>query len=127
MNEPFFFQDLSGDPNFDGRYFNAETSTEIAEQCDWIKEVPDCNSTERLTIRSFDGSCNNLQNPNSGRAFTPFRRLIDPQYARATVNGPRISQNGTDLPSARLVSTTGKSTISREFANNQSYFLVFFE
>ena len=104
----FILQDKSGDENFDGRFFNAETSTEIAEECDWLVNVPDCSTTESRDYRSLDGSCNNVDVPNMGRAFTPFDRLIDAEYAPGTVNGPRMSNNRKDLPSARLISTTGK-------------------
>ena len=30
--------------------------------------------------RSFDGSCNNLHRPLTGRAFTPFQRFLPPSY-----------------------------------------------
>ena len=49
----------------------------IREECDWLKNVPDCNTTKSQTIRSLDGSCNNVEVPNMGRAFTPFERLVE--------------------------------------------------
>ena len=73
-----------------------------------LESVPDCNTNKSRMVRSLDGSCNNIEVPNMGRAFTPFSRLIDAEYAPGTVNGPRMSRNRTDLPSARLISTTGK-------------------
>ena len=70
--------------------------------------MPDCSTKKSKTIRSLDGSCNNLGEPNFGRALTPFQRVSDAEYAPRTVFGPRVSKNGNDLPSARLISTTGK-------------------
>ena len=49
-----------------------------------------------------------MNEPNFGRAFTPFQRILDPEYAPGTVGGPRVAKDGTDLPSARLLSTTGQ-------------------
>ena len=53
-----------------------------------------------------------MKEPNYGRAFTPFSRLIeDTEYAPGTISGPRVARNGSDLPSARLLSTTGQIII----------------
>ena len=92
------------------RFFSAKSNNDIAKDCEWIRDKPDCNTTNKY--RSLDGSCNNLKEPNYGRAFTPFSRLIeDTEYAPGTISGPRVARNGSDLPSARLLSTTGQIII----------------
>jgi peroxidase len=55
--------------------------------------------------RSADGSCNNLANPNFGRAGTPYQRILLPEYASGTIDLPRRrSSDNFELPSAREVS-----------------------
>lgn len=44
------------------------------------REVPSCDEVSINTYRTYDGTCNNLQNPLQGAARTPFRRLIAPFY-----------------------------------------------
>ncbi len=39
---------------------------------------PICNHKDKF--RSFDGSCNNLQNPKYGQSFTPVQRLLSNAY-----------------------------------------------
>jgi len=34
----------------------------------------------RLAFRTFDGSCNNLNSPITGRAMTPYQRLLPAKY-----------------------------------------------
>ena len=93
------------------RFFDATTSKEIADECQWLLDKPVCNTSNPKKYRSMDGSCNNLKETNYGRAFTPFSRLIeDTEYAPGTISGPRVAKNGSDLPSARLLSTTGQIT-----------------
>ncbi|XP_045034963.1 chorion peroxidase isoform X2 [Daphnia magna] len=56
--------------------------------------------------RSFDGTCNNLNNPRYGQANTIFQRLMGPANYADGVSSIRLAQSGASLPSARLVSTT---------------------
>lgn len=42
------------------------------------KRQATCDSSSRY--RSFDGLCNNLENPDLGATVTPFRRLLRPAY-----------------------------------------------
>ncbi|XP_052891809.1 peroxidase-like [Anopheles moucheti] len=55
--------------------------------------------------RTFDGTCNNLQNPSWGSANTPYGRLLAAEYGDG-VSTPRRSRTGAELPSARLLSLT---------------------
>ena len=103
----FWFQNEVGLRAEGLQFFNSDTMNEIEDECEWIKDYPNCRSVESRKYRSFDGSCNNLNEPNFGRAFTPFSRLMDSSYAPGSVGLPRKAQDGSDLPSARLVSTTG--------------------
>ncbi|KAH8030875.1 hypothetical protein HPB51_012215 [Rhipicephalus microplus] len=56
-------------------------------------------------FRELDGSCNNLEHPDWGAAFSCMRRLLPPRYADG-VSSPRISETGAELPNPRMVSTT---------------------
>ncbi|XP_055378911.1 peroxidase-like [Condylostylus longicornis] len=53
--------------------------------------------------RTFDGSCNNLQNPVLGAAMTRYSRLLSAKYGDGQ-STPTRSVTGEDLPNARLVS-----------------------
>lgn len=62
--------------------------------------------------RSFSGYCNNLNNPNFGKALTTFQRLMPAAYENG-INHPRVtSVTGIPLPSARLVSAMSHPDIS---------------
>jgi len=54
--------------------------------------------------RSFDGTCNNLLNPNWGRALTPQERLLPPVYDDG-IWAEKIQFNGRPLPNARMLSS----------------------
>ncbi|CAG9861246.1 unnamed protein product [Phyllotreta striolata] len=71
-------------------------------------EIPECNVLQRH--RTFDGSCNNLAHPDSfGVAYTPFRRILPPEYEDG-ISKPRQSS----LPSARTVSLVVHRPCSRD-------------
>ncbi|XP_030749418.1 peroxidase isoform X2 [Sitophilus oryzae] len=53
--------------------------------------------------RSYDGSCNNLQNPGLGTPQTRYNRLLPAKYGDG-VSTPTLAKSGNALPSARLVS-----------------------
>ena len=62
-----------------------------------------------------------------GKAFTPFKRLLDPDYyGGAAKGGLRRAKSGSELPSARLLSTTlAKSTESFSKKPNDEIRTVF--
>ncbi|CAB0019328.1 unnamed protein product [Nesidiocoris tenuis] len=75
-------------------------STQLADTCERFSR---CFPSK---YRSYDGSCNNLQNPDWGAAGTALQRILPPKYADG-VNAPRTEDaRGRPLPSARLVSMT---------------------
>lgn len=55
--------------------------------------------------RTIDGSCNNEQNADWGKAFTAFNRIVHPNYAD-NFDAPRVAKSGQPLPGAREVSFT---------------------
>lgn len=65
---------------------------------------------QRSPFRSADGSCNNLNHPDWGRSFIPFKRyIVTPHYADG-VSQPRTRSYNEqakrpNLPGARLVSS----------------------
>lgn len=59
----------------------------------------------RSKYRTADGSCNNVVNPEWGKAFTPFNRLISPDYGDG-INSPRLAGSGSQLPNPRVISTS---------------------
>ncbi|EFX87542.1 hypothetical protein DAPPUDRAFT_221514 [Daphnia pulex] len=72
--------------------------------------------------RSFDGSCNNLNNPRYGQANTLYQRLIAPATYSDGVSAIRLAQSGAALPSTRLVSTT--VTSNNSVPNNDATFIT---
>jgi len=82
--------------------FNSETSKAIKDRCPW-SPAPTCSKT--MMFRSFDGSCNNLREPNFGRTGTPYQRILLPEYASGSLDLPRKSVvRSIELPSARKIS-----------------------
>ncbi|XP_076059545.1 peroxidase homolog [Oratosquilla oratoria] len=76
------------------------SKTIIGTVCpDFIPPVR-CN-VERY--RTFDGRCNNLENPTWGSAFTAFKRRLPPVYSDG-IEAPRHGREGYELPSPRVVS-----------------------
>ena len=53
--------------------------------------------------RTADGTCNNLYNPNWGKAAGCFSRLLPPDYADG-LSAPRLSVTGAPLPNPRILS-----------------------
>ncbi|GFT51376.1 peroxidasin [Trichonephila clavipes] len=79
------------------------------------KQIPSCSDMcFHRTYRSFDGSCNNFNNPRWGASLTSFVRLLPAVYENGfnTPIGWTKSKlyNGFSKPSARAVSTQMIST-----------------
>ena len=69
--------------------FNSDTSPAISARCPWVP-APTCDPNKHF--RTWDGSCNNLRDPNLGRTGTPYQRILLPEYAKVsyycTPSGP---------------------------------------
>ena len=61
--------------------FNSDTSRAISERCPWVP-APTCDPNKHF--RTWDGSCNNLRDPNLGRTGTPYQRILLPEYAKVS-------------------------------------------
>ncbi|XP_053597981.1 peroxidase [Microplitis demolitor] len=61
--------------------------------------------TQELPYRSFDGSCNNLENPTWGMAKTRYARLLPPIYSDG-IWQPAVAKSGRALPRSRVLSYT---------------------
>jgi len=65
----------------------------------------------------MDGSCNNVEHPDVGKAGTAFQRILAPKYGDG-VSSPRThGRRGTLLPSARLVSSSFIPDENRPYNN----------
>jgi peroxidase len=78
------------------------SKTLIREVCPPFLSGVECRPGK---YRRVDGLCNNLEKPTWGAAHTPFQRLIGPLYSDS-INSPRVSVTGRDLPPSRVVSRT---------------------
>ncbi|XP_076625246.1 peroxidase [Colletes latitarsis] len=58
---------------------------------------------EKSRYRTYDGSCNNLQNPTWGMANTRYGRLLPANYGDG-IRSPTSSVTGAELPLSRMVS-----------------------
>ena len=109
------------------------TSKEFAHiyqesNCEELRENVDCNEIPFVnSIRTADGTCNNLANPTQGASFTAFARILPPRYEDGVSQLRGCIQSKTDgifhngpfgppNPSARLISTT----IVRDRPENES-------
>ncbi|KAL3221099.1 hypothetical protein MRX96_029656 [Rhipicephalus microplus] len=64
--------------------------------------APPCSAQR---FRSYDGYCNNLQNPYWGSANLRYLRFLPPNYADG-ISAVRVDSRGGQLPSARTVSAS---------------------
>ncbi|ODM97862.1 Peroxidasin [Orchesella cincta] len=91
------------------------------------KEPEKANCTQdrcfHSKYRSIDGTCNNMAKPMWGASYTPFQRLIKPEYE----NGfnlprgwdPQKPYNGLPLPSARVI--TNKVITTENISPDSTY------
>ncbi|KAK3887752.1 hypothetical protein Pcinc_008156 [Petrolisthes cinctipes] len=101
--------------SFDSRWIGDLSSSPYCDQERLRPRPSPCNPTH--PYRSVDGTCNNIDNPNWGASFTPFRRAMPPEYGDG-LSSLRRAKDGEDLPSARQVSN--RVHINR-MADSQSY------
>ncbi|KAL6265623.1 hypothetical protein P5V15_002417 [Pogonomyrmex californicus] len=83
--------------------FGQNTSNDVHQQIKCGDSFPQTCQNSRY--RSYDGSCNNLQNPTWGLANTRYGRLLRPRYSDG-IRAPSGSIYGVELPLARKVSYT---------------------
>lgn len=90
--------------------------------CIW-KSYTDYSKPCFSFFRTFDGTCNNLNNPNYGRTGTPFQRILLPEYGRGSLDHPRKrTGDGLELPQARQISNLMASGANN--ADNSNTLLV---
>ncbi|XP_075210101.1 salivary peroxidase/catechol oxidase-like [Lycorma delicatula] len=85
--------------------------TEVADYCpEFLRSQKQCRPTR---YRRHDGGCNNLRHSTWGAARTPFKRLLQPEYADG-ISELRQGLDGFPLPPARAVSSRVHKDFSKE-------------
>ncbi|CAK1579402.1 unnamed protein product [Parnassius mnemosyne] len=83
------------------------TPQELETKTDSKTRQLSCRSTpttcKKDPYRSFDGTCNNLENPSWGAAIEPFAELVNNNYADGVHQFPETSEN-EQLPNPRAIS-----------------------
>ncbi|XP_071154950.1 salivary peroxidase/catechol oxidase-like [Mytilus edulis] len=104
-------KELSGDPDYQEAWDDilAGSSIDSSRRKRSTKRATtnDCQKLSSVNeYRTIDGTCNNLDKPNWGAAFTTQPRFIDEVYSDG-INTPRISADGTPtLTSPRTISNS---------------------
>ncbi|GAB6023030.1 hypothetical protein CHUAL_007124 [Chamberlinius hualienensis] len=93
-------------------------TSSIADAC---PKEPVCPATK---YRSFDGSCNNLENKDWGKASRAFQRMSQSTYLDG-VSKPRKAVDNGELPSCRLISTTIIQSQNAEYPDINHLFMGF--
>ena len=75
----------------------------------------------RSRYRTITAHCNNLRHPTWGASKTPYSRYLPPDYEDG-LQRPRASQDGSPLPSARLIT----SIVHRDVDNPSNEFSALF-
>lgn len=73
------------------------------EFCPYAQKL-NCDPNNRY--RTYDGSCNNLNNPWYGKTETPLKRLWRPRYHDSMNEATKLSVLGIPLPNPRMVAYT---------------------
>lgn len=79
---------------------NSPDARRAVDQCRDMQQMQ-CDPYKRF--RTADGTCNNLYNPEWGKAAGCFSRLLPPDYADG-LSAPRLSVTGAPLPNPRILS-----------------------
>jgi len=87
------------------------STTVSHDTCQRDENALPCDHTQKY--RSFNGWCNNLNNPQYGKSVTPLIRFLSAKYDDA-ISRPRFrsSESGKALPSPRLVSIVVHADVS---------------
>ncbi|GMT14286.1 hypothetical protein PFISCL1PPCAC_5583 [Pristionchus fissidentatus] len=92
----------------------------LANACVPRNDEAECDRSlcYNLYFRTFDGTCNNLENPLQGSAFRPYNRLIKPQYDNEVSEpisqlNPHLRPNPREI-TKRLISSS-EVVLSNEF------------
>ncbi|XP_052093424.1 peroxidasin homolog isoform X2 [Mytilus californianus] len=121
-------KELSGDPNYREAWDDILAGASIDSRRRKSTKRATTNECQKLSTvneyRTIDGTCNNLDKPYWGKAFTSQPRFIDEVYSDG-VNTPRISVDGAStLTSPRTISnsvfkiTNGKKVSRAEGFNS---------
>ncbi|XP_053970064.1 peroxidase [Anastrepha ludens] len=100
-------------PSLNELLFSSEKSDKF--QC--TSPRSNCASdSKNFYYRTYDGSCNNFQNPDYGMAKSRYTRMMPPKYSDG-VYSPTISITGAPLPNSRLLSLSlyGETTLPDDF------------
>ena len=96
-----FVSEYSDDQTISKRALSADL-TISSTYCPYQNQKISCSSSTKY--RSYDGTCNNLNNPFLGASNTPYTRLLSPAYRDGT-NLPRtLGLSGKSLPNPRSLS-----------------------
>lgn len=88
-------------PNIDRFKAQSDSGQNVADRCFSGKSYG-CDA--RAKYRTVDGTCNNLRRPWWGSVNTAHVRLMEPYYEDGVSEYRRSQADGTELPSARLLS-----------------------
>lgn len=88
-----------------------------------IYQPPVCN--QRSKFQSFDGSCNNLNQPWLGKSNTPYKRMLAPVYSDGISEIKMHSVAKNLLPNPRVISLK-LSTENNQFESSATHFGVVF-
>lgn len=105
-----------GDPSFDHLYSSYLGAMKSAELGCAVPPVSCFNDSSNYHFRTYDGSCNNLENPGYGMAKSRYSRILRPNYGDGFY-APSKSSAGNALPNPRVLSLSlyGEDTLSDSY------------